>query len=166
MRVPMVSRWSHRSCSPTSVKPGGRASALGAKLTATHREEDNVTNTTPEDIAGRLEAMEERLARLETLLVGLTQQLERQRTAPTQAVESIQTWVTDYVSMRLQRPVPETCKHAPESEAAMGLIFPGPPCHVLTTSYTGWGVSQFPLCARWSSKKSPSRPSTNMWPAW
>ena len=63
----------------------------GTKFIATYREKDNVTNTTPEDMAGRLEAMEERLARLETLLVGLTQQLAQQRTAPTQTVESIQT---------------------------------------------------------------------------
>src|SRR5215475_13116876 len=125
MRVPMVSRWSHRSCSPTSVKPGGRASALGAKLTATHREEDNVTNTTPEDITGRLEAVEGRLARLETLLVGLTQQLEQQRTDPPRVVESIQTWVTDYVSMRLQQLVPETCEHVPEPEASDGPYLPG-----------------------------------------
>jgi hypothetical protein len=63
---------------------------------AIYREEDNVTNTTPEDITGRLEAMEERLARLETLLVGLTQQL-----------------------------VPETCEHAPEPEASDGPYLPG-----------------------------------------
>ena len=92
---------------------------------ATQREEDNVTNTTPEGITGRLEAMEERLARLETLLIGLTQQLEQQRTAPAQAVESIQTWVTDYVSMRLQQLVPETCEHAPEPEASDGPYLPG-----------------------------------------
>jgi len=92
---------------------------------ATQREEDNVTNTTPEGITGRLEAMEERLARLETLLIGLTQQLEQQRTAPAQAVESIQTWVTDYVSMRLQQLVPETCEHEPEPEASDGPYLPG-----------------------------------------
>jgi hypothetical protein len=92
---------------------------------AIQREEDNVTNTTPEDITGRLEAMEEGLARLETLLVGLMQQLEQQRTAPAQAVESIQTWVTDYVSMRLQQLVPETCEHAPEPEASDGPYLPG-----------------------------------------
>jgi hypothetical protein len=92
---------------------------------AIHREEDNVTNTTPEDIAGRLEAMEERLARLETLLVGLTQQLEHQRTDPTKVVASIQTWVTDYVSMRLQQLVPETCEHAPEPEVSDGPYLPG-----------------------------------------
>src|SRR5262249_55830200 len=110
----MVSRWSPRHCSPTSVTPGERASAPGAKFMPIHREEDNVTNATPEDIAGCLKAVEERLARLETLLGGLTQQLEQQRTAPTKVVEGIQTWVTDYVSMRLQQLVPETCAHAPE----------------------------------------------------
>ncbi len=84
-----------------------------------------MTNTTPEDIAGRLEAMEDRLARLETLLLGLTQQLEHQRSEPTRAVESIQTWVTDYVSMRLQQLVPETCEHVPEPEASDGPYLPG-----------------------------------------
>ena len=84
-----------------------------------------MTNTPPEDIAGRLEAMEDRLARLETLLLGLTQQLEQQRSDPARAVESIQTWVTDYVSMRLQQLVPETCEHAPEPEASDGPYLPG-----------------------------------------
>jgi hypothetical protein len=92
---------------------------------AIYREEDNVTNTTPEDITGRLEAMEERLARLETLLVDLTQQLEHQPTDPTKVVASIQTWVTDYVSMRLQQLVPETCEHPPEPEASDGPYLPG-----------------------------------------
>ena len=117
-------------------------------------------------MAGRLEAMEERLARLETLLVGLTQQLEHQRTDPTKVVASIQTWVTDYVSMRLQQLVPETCEHAPEPEASDGPYLPGPPCHVLTMWCTVWGVSLSPLCARWSLKKSPSRHSTNTLPVW
>ena len=84
-----------------------------------------MANTTPEHIAGRLEAMEDRLARLETLLLGLTQQLEHQRSEPTRAVESIQTWVTDYVSMRLQQLVPETCEHVPEPEASDGPYLPG-----------------------------------------
>jgi hypothetical protein len=81
--------------------------------------------TTRDDIAGRLDALEERLERLETLLVGLTQQLEHQRTDAPKAVESIQTWVTDYVSMRLQQLVPETCEHAPEPEASDGPYLPG-----------------------------------------
>jgi hypothetical protein len=84
-----------------------------------------MTHTTRDDIAGRLDALEERLERLETLLVGLTQQLEHQRTDAPKAVESIQTWVTDYVSMRLQQLVPETCEHAPEPEASDGPYLPG-----------------------------------------
>ena len=84
-----------------------------------------MANTTRDDIAGRLEAMENRLARLEALLVGLAQQLEHQRSDPSKAVESIQTWVTDYVSMRLQQLVPETCEHAPEPEASDGPYLPG-----------------------------------------
>jgi len=84
-----------------------------------------MTHTTRDDIAGRLDALEERLGRLETLLVGLTQQLEHQRTDAPRAVESIQTWVTDYVSMRLQQLVPETCEHAPEPEASDGPYLPG-----------------------------------------
>jgi len=84
-----------------------------------------MTHTTRDDIAGRLDALEERLGRLETLLVGLTQQLEHQRTDAPRAVESIQTWVTDYVSMRLQQLVPETCEHASEPEASDGPYLPG-----------------------------------------
>ena len=84
-----------------------------------------MTQTTQDDIAGRLDALEERLGWLETLLVGLTQQLEQQRTDAPQAVESLQTWVTDYVAMRLQQLVPETCEHAPEPEASDGPYLPG-----------------------------------------
>ena len=84
-----------------------------------------MAHTTREDIAGRLDALEERLGRLETLLVGLTQQLDHQHTNTTKAAENIQTWVTDYVSMRLQQLVPETCEHAPEPEASDGPYLPG-----------------------------------------
>jgi len=84
-----------------------------------------MTQTTRDDIAGRLDALEERLGRLETLLVGLTQHLEHQRTEAPKAVESLQTWVTDYVSMRLQQLVPETCEHASEPEASDGPYLPG-----------------------------------------
>jgi hypothetical protein len=86
-----------------------------------------MSDTPQEDIAGRLEAMEDRLARLETLLVGLTQRLDPQPQAVDvgKVTESIQTWVTDYVSLRLQQLVPETCEHAPEPEASDGPYLPG-----------------------------------------
>src|SRR5229473_3377698 len=78
-----------------------------------------------EDIAGRLDTLEERLVRLETLLVGLAQQLEHQHTDATRVTESLHQWVTDYVSMRLQQLVPETCEHAPEPQASDGPYLPG-----------------------------------------
>jgi len=84
-----------------------------------------MTSPSREDIAGRLDTLEERLARLETLLVGLTQQLEYQHTDATRVTESIHRWVTDYVSMRLQQLVPETCEHAPELQASDGPYLPG-----------------------------------------
>ncbi len=84
-----------------------------------------MTSPSREDIAGRLDTLEERLARLETLLVGLTQQLERQHTDATRGTESIHQWVTDYVSMRLQQLVPETCEHTPAPQASDGPYLPG-----------------------------------------
>ena len=74
----------------------------------------------------RLAALESRLGRLEQLLGTLNERLEIARGAgDTKA--SIQAWVTDYVSMRLQQLVPETCEH-PEGEApavAEGPVLPG-----------------------------------------
>ena len=84
-----------------------------------------MTSPSREDITGRLDTLEERLARLETLLVGLTQQFEHQHTDVTKVTESIHQWVTDYVSMRLQQLVPETCEHAPEPQASDGPYLPG-----------------------------------------
>jgi hypothetical protein len=56
----------------------------------------------------RLAALEARLARLENLMAGANL---------AEAKAGIRQWVTDYVSMRLQQLVPETCEH-PEREAA------------------------------------------------
>jgi hypothetical protein len=66
----------------------------------------------------RLTALEERLARIESLL-------ERSALDWSSAKSNIQGWVTDYVSMRLQQLVPETCEHAPEAEASQGPVLPG-----------------------------------------
>ncbi len=63
----------------------------------------------------RLAALESRLGRLEAALGNLDG-----------AKASIQQWVTEYVSLRLQQLVPETCEHAPDDEAATsGPVLPG-----------------------------------------
>lgn len=74
----------------------------------------------------RLDALESRLARLETLLGAVNDKLERPASAePVKA--SLQAWVTDYVSLRLQQLVPETCEHDPGEETAVadGPVLPG-----------------------------------------
>jgi hypothetical protein len=75
----------------------------------------------------RLAALESRLGRLETLLGSLTDRLDR---APAgdleQAKLGIQAWVTEYVSLRLQQLVPETCEHEPAPEPIVdGPVLPG-----------------------------------------
>ena len=67
----------------------------------------------------RLAALEARLARLERLLVALNDKLEGGAGSLGDAKAGIQQWVTDYVSMRLQQLVPETCEH-PEREQPLG----------------------------------------------
>ncbi len=66
----------------------------------------------------RLAALEARLGRLETLLGNLN--LE-------DAKRGIQAWVTEYVSVRLQQLVPETCEHPEREEGAVveGPVLPG-----------------------------------------
>ena len=75
----------------------------------------------------RLDALESRLARLETLLGAVNDKLEGAVTGPEQVKASLQAWVTDYVSLRLQQLVPETCEHEPEPERAVteGPVLPG-----------------------------------------
>jgi hypothetical protein len=81
---------------------------------------------TDQDLDRRLAAVESRLGRLEELLGALKARLERD--APAESRASIQAWVTEYVSLRLQQLVPETCEH-PEGEApaavAEGPMLPG-----------------------------------------
>jgi uncharacterized coiled-coil protein SlyX len=75
----------------------------------------------------RLDALESRLARLETLLGTVNDKLEGAVAGPEQVKASLQAWVTDYVSLRLQQLVPETCEHEPEPERAVteGPVLPG-----------------------------------------
>ncbi|HEU4370831.1 MAG TPA: PCP reductase family protein [Methylomirabilota bacterium] len=78
------------------------------------------------DIGERLGALEARLGRLETLLGTLNDRLDRSGTNLADAKAGIQAWVTEYVSLRLQQLVPETCEHAPDELAASdGPVLPG-----------------------------------------
>jgi uncharacterized coiled-coil protein SlyX len=82
---------------------------------------------TDPNVDRRLAALESRLGRFEELLRTLTDRLAAS-TAPGDTKAAIQTWVTEYVSMRLQQLVPETCEHpAGEASAAVaeGPVLPG-----------------------------------------
>lgn len=74
----------------------------------------------------RLSALETRLDRLESLLGALNETLQRSALSAEQAKAGIQKWVTEYVSLRLQQLVPETCEHEPSAPAALeGPLLPG-----------------------------------------
>ena len=73
----------------------------------------------------RLDVLEARLARLEALLGTLNERLASGAGLET-AKAGIQAWVTEYVSLRLQQLVPETCEHSPgEAAAVEGPVLPG-----------------------------------------
>jgi len=74
----------------------------------------------------RLATVETRLARLETLLQSVGDKLDRAARQAEEAKAGLQAWVTDYVSLRLQQLVPETCEHEPdEAPVAEGPVLPG-----------------------------------------
>jgi hypothetical protein len=73
----------------------------------------------------RLSDLESRLARLETMLTNLHQLVERSSVNTEAVKDGIKSWVTDYVSLRLQQLVPETCEHAPAPELSDGPHLPG-----------------------------------------
>ena len=79
--------------------------------------------STQTKVEQRLSAVENRLDRLEDLLVGISQKLD-QKSTPTEINEekgeALKGWVTDYVSMRLQQLVPETCDHPAEANPDEG----------------------------------------------
>jgi hypothetical protein len=82
---------------------------------------------TDANVDRRLAALESRLGRLEDLLRTLHDRLTPSAAADDTKL-AIQAWVTEYVSMRLQQLVPETCEH-PEAETtaviAEGPLLPG-----------------------------------------
>ena len=66
----------------------------------------------------RLTNVEERLTRLESLLISINEKLEQRSDVgevDTEKAEEFRQWVTNYVSMRLQQLVPETCDHPNEA---------------------------------------------------
>ena len=70
------------------------------------------------NVQERLVNVEDRLGRLENLLVSINEKLEQTQqptVAESEDTEKFQQWVTDYVSMRLQQLVPETCDHPAET---------------------------------------------------
>ena len=76
----------------------------------------------------RLDALEARLVRLDALLGAINEKLDGSATAAEQAKTSVQAWVTDYVSLRLQQLVPETCEHDAVEDATVvagGPVLPG-----------------------------------------
>jgi hypothetical protein len=73
----------------------------------------------------RLAALESRLGRLEALLGAMGDKLDRATATGGDVKANIQAWVTDYVSMRLQQLVPETCEH-PEREEEEAAVADGP----------------------------------------
>src|SRR5206468_4821688 len=81
---------------------------------------------TDPNLERRLAALESRLGRLEHLLGTLKAGLE-DAPAPGDTKASLQAWVTDYVSLRLQQLVPETCEHEAGDAAVVadGPVLPG-----------------------------------------
>ena len=63
-------------------------------------------------IEGQLVKLDERLTRLESMMASLLERIDRQRPDASQASDQIKEWVTQFVAMRLQQLVPETCEHA------------------------------------------------------
>lgn len=79
----------------------------------------------PTTLDQRLAALERRLARLETMLTDLSQLIERSQVNADSVKDGIKAWATEYVSLRLQQLVPETCEHVPAPESAGGPVLPG-----------------------------------------
>jgi len=80
---------------------------------------------TDANVDARLAALESRLGRLEQLLTAVNDKLDRAAPGGEEMQRGIQAWVTDYVSLRLQQLVPETCEH-PEREADQSIAADGP----------------------------------------
>ena len=70
-----------------------------------------------EGIEKRLTALDERLTRLESMMVSLLERIDRQQLDATKTSDRIKEWVTQFVALRLHQLVPETCEHPAGPEA-------------------------------------------------
>ena len=77
------------------------------------------------NVDARLAALESKLGRLEQLLAAVNDKLDRAAPGVDEARRGIQAWVTEYVSLRLQQLVPETCEHEPDATLSEGPVLPG-----------------------------------------
>lgn len=66
-----------------------------------------------ERIESRLSKLDDRLTRLELLLEDLLERIDSQQLEAAGVTSQIKEWVTQFVAMRLQQLVPETCEHPP-----------------------------------------------------
>ncbi len=82
-----------------------------------------------EPIDERVARLEDRVARLEALLKDVVDNLHQRSADPRLDLDavraSIQQWVTDYISLRLQQLVPETCEPVPAADPGEGPRLPG-----------------------------------------
>ena len=69
-----------------------------------------------EKIETELSRLDERLSRLETMMTSLLERVDRQQLDATKTSDRIKEWVTQFVAMRLQQLVPESCEHPPGPE--------------------------------------------------
>ena len=94
----------------------------------------------------RLSTLESRLERLEGLLARLDARLDSSAGRVADARSAIQAWVTEYVSLRLQQLVPETCEHPEREEPALtgdGPVLPG--THVRCTDEVLHRLGRIPI---------------------
>jgi len=70
-----------------------------------------------EKMEKKLDNVDERLSRLESMIVSLLERIDRQGLDATKTSDRIKEWVTQFVAMRLQQLVPEGCEHPAGPEA-------------------------------------------------
>jgi hypothetical protein len=94
------------------------------------------------NVESRLQAIEDRLQRLEEVLIQIYQKVEKEEEKISSREETLRKWITDYVSLRLQQLVPETCEHT-EIDRVNGPFLEG--THIRCTEEVVHRVSRIPI---------------------